>query len=58
MGRIKKRIAAALTQMQLAENAVSRLLIMKKSITLDETSKLMLSEIDKAVNKLRAASTE
>ena len=58
MERIKKRIAAALTQMQLAENEVSRLSIMKKPITLDETSNLMLSEIDKAVNKLRAASTQ
>lgn len=58
MEKIKKRIETSLTQMQLAENEASRLKIQKKSFTLDEATKKMLSAIDKIANGLRADSAE
>ena len=58
MEKIKKRIATALTQMQLAENEAHRLRIQKKPVTLDNTSELMLGEIDKLSSGLLAASKE
>lgn len=51
MNKIKKRLEAALAQMQLAKNEADRLCIMKKPVELDDESlKLLLAIGDAAAD--------
>jgi len=53
MEKITKRIEAALTQMQLAENEMNRMKIQKKPVTLDDKDAAMLVGIQKITDALK-----
>lgn len=55
MNKIKKRLEAALAQMQLAKNEADRLRIMKKPVELDDESLKLLLVIGDTASSLDTA---